>query len=94
MTGSVSINACMHSFATGSLTYIVVIHRYLASIFESQMDSDEDVHLLIGSKDALQRIDADPGLADDCLFELRHEYPLGHHSTGVVDRHLHRLRNL
>lgn len=58
------------------------------------MDCDDDLHFLIRSEDTLERIDADPWLADDRLFELGYEYPLSHHRTGVVDRHLHRLRNL
>ena len=55
------------------------------------MDCDDDLHFLIGSEDALERIDADPWLADDGLFELGHEHSLSHHRAGVVDRHLHRL---
>lgn len=85
----------MHTcYATASITYIVVIHCYLASILKRKMDCDDDLHFLIGSEDALERIDADPWLADDGLFELGYEYPLGHHRAGVVDRHLHRLWNL
>jgi hypothetical protein len=41
----------MHAYcATTSITYIVVIHCYLASILERKMDSDEDLHFSSGAR--------------------------------------------